>query len=217
MAFESMRESEEQQGTDKSSGLRWVLLSAFAIFASLTFLVAYSRFPLELPPNGVDHPSVGTKLSVLQLEPFIATDQSVTHADLAGHVTLINYWGPWCPPCRMEMPHIAEIEEKYRSLEVFQLFSVVCGTWVYSDLDEMRTETEEYRDKAKLDFPIYMDHEFVTRDGLESDVGLPRRGMGYPTTVLLDKAGNIAGLWEGYSAVVPAQITVAIDQLVAMP
>src|SRR5205807_1828603 len=34
---------------------------------------------------------------------------TVTLADYAGKVTLVNFWASWCDPCREEFPHMAEL------------------------------------------------------------------------------------------------------------
>jgi thiol-disulfide isomerase/thioredoxin len=35
-----------------------------------------------------------------------------------GHVTVINVWGSWCPPCREEAPSFSEASKKYASKNV---------------------------------------------------------------------------------------------------
>lgn len=210
-------EPREPSPTHEPGGTRWSLLVAFAIMAGLGFLIVYSRFLERARQLGVEHPGVGAALSRVQLEPFLQTDQPVTRDDLLGRVTLLNFWGPWCPPCRLEMPHLAEIERTYRSDDQFLFLSVACGTWVYPDLDAMRTETERYYSRSKLEFPVYVDPEFVTRTALETDIGMAPETINYPTTVLVDQDGVVAAIWEGYSDDVPAQIVASIDQLITNP
>jgi thiol-disulfide isomerase/thioredoxin len=39
----------------------------------------------------------------------------VTRAQVQGTaVTIVDVWGTWCPPCRMEVPHLAKLYETYR-------------------------------------------------------------------------------------------------------
>ncbi|HJN13165.1 MAG: TlpA disulfide reductase family protein [Pirellulaceae bacterium] len=215
MAIETTAESEQHRAPPESNGFRWVILVAFAVFVSLGFLIVYSRFLEPVEQTGVDHPGVGNQLTVLKVEPFIDADQSFTQADLKGNVTLINYWGPWCPPCRIEMPHMVEIEKKYHRHGQFQFLSVTCGIWVYSSLEAMRIETTRYRDQAKLDFPLYFDPDFTSRASLESATGMEPQEMGYPTTVLIDQQGRIAGVWEGFSTSLPDQIVASVDRLIS--
>jgi cytochrome c-type biogenesis protein len=40
---------------------------------------------------------------------------SVSTADLAGKVVLLNVWATWCAPCREEIPFLQALHEKHRS------------------------------------------------------------------------------------------------------
>src|SRR5262249_50657629 len=36
-------------------------------------------------------------------------------ADQRGHLTLLNFWGSWCPPCQAEIPALVQLDREYRS------------------------------------------------------------------------------------------------------
>ena len=41
--------------------------------------------------------------------------RSVRLSALRGHPVLLNFWATWCAPCRVEMPWLVELDQKYRT------------------------------------------------------------------------------------------------------
>jgi len=42
----------------------------------------------------------------------------VSLSDFVGSVVYVDVWATWCGPCRMEIPHLLEIEEEYADKNV---------------------------------------------------------------------------------------------------
>ncbi len=145
--------------------------------------------------DGVKHPSVGTAIDVVQLEPLTGTDQPLVPADYAGKVSLVNFWGPWCGPCVVEFPHLVELQQHFGKRDDFRLVSVSCSG---GDGDDrmMEESTSLFLREQRATFPTYRDPDYAFRSSLAKAASL--QGFGYPTTVLIGKDGKIKALWTGY-------------------
>ena len=57
------------------------------------------------PPNAVKAPDF--TLVSLECDMF-------TLSDLRGKVILLNFWATWCYPCKIEIPDLNKLQEKYQ-------------------------------------------------------------------------------------------------------
>jgi len=173
----------------------WLLL-AVVLVALVMWRVYWPRTGRER--NGSAHPAAGRKLNRLSLQPLTGKAKGVTADDLKGKVTLINYWGPWCGPCRIEFPHLYELRQSLRQQPAAQIVSVSCSVYEGAEdnaPDEIKA-TEEFLREQNADMPTYFDPFFKSRRPLLETASL--REFAYPTTVILDRSGTIRGLWQGY-------------------
>jgi thiol-disulfide isomerase/thioredoxin len=147
------------------------------------------------------HKTIGHRLPELRLEGLTGSDRSIYSGDLAGSVVLINFWGTWCGPCLIELPHLAELGRKYSTREDFQLLAVSAGpSESADDLENLRRDTLAFLKQSGTDIPTYADPGNATFDGFcEMARRLDPSAMeGVPTTILLDRRGIIRGVWIGY-------------------
>lgn len=198
-----------------SGGCTTVLLALLGLVVAavvLALVVGMVLWPLMQPrvePSRSQ--AVGRALPRLELVGLTGGDDRITLADLAGKVALVNFWGVWCPPCRQELPHIAELHHRYADRGDVVVLAVSCPRGLDEGIETLRKETERHLQANRLDLPTYADPNQVTRlafDELE-------RFAGYPTTILLDRQGIIRAVWVGYRPGVERDMRQRIDSLAA--
>lgn len=80
-------------------------------------------------------PSAPT-LAVGAAEPFDVTDATFERLVLQSPVpTLVDVWAPWCGPCRMLVPIVEELAQKYRGRVAFAKINADDNLRLASDLD----------------------------------------------------------------------------------
>lgn len=116
---------------------------------------------------------------------FAVTDlqgRVVQLSKLRGKVVVVNFWATWCGPCRMEIPGLVKLYDRYREkgLEIVGLSLDNAGP------DVVKTFIKEHR----IPYPVAMATSEVRRR-----YGHPRS---IPTTYFIDRRGRIAKRQVGY-------------------
>jgi len=107
----------------------------------------------------------------------------VSWQDFKGDYLLVNFWATWCAPCVTELPSLEKLAQKFdgKGLEVIAI-----------SLDTMRNQTQIKTFLANRnigDFAAYFDDESLIQRNIKM--------RGIPTSLLLDKDGNILYVFEG--------------------
>lgn len=173
------------------SSLRWLVL-----LVALTLVAYVIMGQVQGPARGTAHQGVGATVTVLQLEPLTGDGSPQTTAELVGNVTLINYWGTWCPPCHVEFPHLMELHAKYREQERFRFLSVSCNDQPGLERETLEEMTREFLEKRDADLVTYADPQGTSRKGLMEAAQM--QAFAFPMTVVLDRHAVIRGVWVGY-------------------
>lgn len=99
---------------------------------------------------------------------------TVRLADYKGQVVLLNFWGTWCPPCRVEVPVFVELQETYRDRGF-----VIIGVAVEDTAEAVRS----FASAMKVNYPLAM-----TQDDVEHAYG-PIYGL--PLSYFIARDGSI--------------------------
>lgn len=105
------------------------------------------------------------------------TGERMALSDQRGKVVLVNVWATWCGPCRVEMPSLQALHERFRD-QGFTVLAVSIDTG-----PGYREKVERFVQEYGLDFPVLLD----------PDARIQRefRTVGVPETFVLDREGRI--------------------------
>jgi thiol-disulfide isomerase/thioredoxin len=116
--------------------------------------------------------------SILLSAPLAGADQKIHRIDdWRGKLRVVNFWAPWCLPCRAEIPHLISARKEWhrQGLEVIG---------IAIDSDE---QVREFGKQVGIDYPILLADG--KGDGLMRTAG--NRITALPFTLLLDGEGRI--------------------------
>ncbi|MFQ5456957.1 MAG: TlpA family protein disulfide reductase [Myxococcota bacterium] len=99
--------------------------------------------------------------------------EAVRLSDMRGKAVFLNFWAPWCGPCRAEMAAIGRLAESAPA--DIRILTIA--------IDSNGEDVARFADKHDVRFPIIHD-----KDG---SLGATFQIAGIPTTILLDPRGLV--------------------------
>ena len=145
--------------------------------------------------------SIRVKRNVAQAEAFKQFEGRLGHGDRAPdfelmdldgsrfslsretaeqQIVLINFWATWCPPCRLEMPMLERLHERYAE-DGLRILAV--------DVGESTETVSAFLETRSLSFPVLLDQDRT--------VSTRFRVKAFPTTYLVDGNGVVIHAAEG--------------------
>ena len=97
-------------------------------------------------------------------------------ADYKGKVILLNYWATWCGPCKVEIPDLVALQDKYKDKGF-----IVLGVSQDDDPETLRAFASAY----KMNYPVLVGRD--QPDLLDAQGPL----WGLPTSYLIGRDGTI--------------------------
>lgn len=123
--------------------------------------------------------------------------KTITRAELAGKVVVIDFWATWCGPCLNELPEIQKLIESYANTQK----DVVIVALSQDDEPSEITQLRKLVEKTLADKKINLTPNPVGRIGLDpsKSVGTAFELEGYPTLVILDGKGIVQSVHVGFN------------------
>lgn len=154
-----------------------LLVAAGAVIA-----LAAVYFAVPQKPKQVASQAVATTQEISAEPVFAASfmdldDKLQPLKQWRGKVVVLNFWAPWCPPCREEIPDFIKLQDKYGERGL---------VFIGMALDE-KIKVQAFADEMGVNYPVLLG-EMEAVD-LARKIG--NRLGGLPFTVVIDRGGRI--------------------------
>jgi peroxiredoxin len=149
---------------------KWALIIAIA-FLLVTGLIIDRRREVSSSPN-----AVGPRPHLLA--PDFTLPQldgpELQLSSYRGKVVLLDFWATWCVPCREEIPHFIELQDKYRD-KGLQIIGV--------SMDDGPAPVKDFYQQFHMNYPVVM--------GNAKTGELYGGVLGLPIAFVIDRNGRI--------------------------
>lgn len=135
---------------------------------------------------------VGDQAPALAVKDWVKGDKVEKFE--AGKVYVVEFWATWCPPCRDSIPHLTEIQKKYKDqgLTVLGVTSSERESVHKKRLDLVTKFVKEQGDK--MNYSVGIDDEHTMGKAWMRAAAL----SGIPSAFIVDHTGKIAFIGTGY-------------------
>lgn len=191
-----------------------VLLAALSIAFSTLTACTNTASTQKGPADNTAAPSANKDTTVTEKGNFPPAPAGIIQAniktlegstfklsDKKGKVVLVNMWATWCGPCINEMPHLVEMQDKYRD----QGFEVIG----LNQDDEDAELIKSFAAKQKLNYQLGWS------DGaLYSEFVKITKLAGIPQTILINREGQMTGVFAGGGNTVITKMKETVEKTV---
>ena len=111
-----------------------------------------------------------------------ANNRDVALSQYKGKVIVIDFWATWCGPCKVEIPHFVEFQDKYGKAGL-QIVGI--------SVDDTADKLAPYIRDMKMNYPVL---QGLNHDDLQEAYGPI---VGIPVSVIISRDGKICATHTG--------------------
>ena len=122
-----------------------------------------------------------------KLAPAFSLKDTAGHplqlSDYRGKVVVLDFWATWCEPCKQEIPHLIDLQNRYGA-QGLQVVGI--------SMDDSEDPVRAFQQQYKMNYPIAVGNEHLA----DQYGGV----LGLPITFVIDKQGQIVARHIGATA-----------------
>ncbi|KAB2835653.1 MAG: TlpA family protein disulfide reductase [Caedimonadaceae bacterium] len=124
--------------------------------------------------------TVGERIPDISL-PKIGSSGSFSLSSLQGKVTLVDFWGSWCIPCRASFPIYDQLRNQYQG-KGFEVVGI--------NEDDQVSSAQDFLNTYVVSFTILHDEK--------KEAASVFKPNNMPTSFLVDRQGKVVKVYSGF-------------------
>ena len=113
--------------------------------------------------------------------------KTVSLEQYRGKIVLLDFWATWCPPCRMTIPLLVDLQEKYRKKGL-----VILGISIDDPRQVKDKDLLYYKKVSKINYPVLRFNQKAMQDYFSGEQ------LAVPTMFVIDRNGRIKDKIVGF-------------------
>jgi thiol-disulfide isomerase/thioredoxin len=169
-------------------------LGAVALLSLAAGMILY-QFWITPPASTGQADSKAVRLDSI---PLVGLDGEQTlFSDWQGDVLVVNFWAPWCAPCRREIPVLTRLQQDYAER----------GLKVLGIAFDGREPVSQFAEEYAINYPLFLAGNQISM----YNAALDNPSGSLPYTVILDR--DLAMRFQHNGEVTEAQLADALKHL----